>query len=342
MSAGSKLFKLLILLAIIIFIATGCMSKAEKEEISVMIVDIDKIGEVTLESEALITKIENDFNNLSEKQKKEISNHNTLVNARIELDRLRDEEEQRLETERQRLEEERLRLEASMNACVRVAELISEGQYEMAIEHFNDLGAETIEVGKDRIEEAFHLAVDINRVKGSFDKALGTLDIFRDLALLGDSLSIDESSAYYETIKYVENVLEFDEKYTPYKAAIDLYMSDDVSILTGSIINASKYLEPEKWAEALPFLEQTIAIMNKIDFQKFGIEYYGIKEAEDVKSAYIEALEEILSSIKTADLSGVEIGINHFYTVSNQVIAFNDELTTIINQMKNDLSQLNH
>ena len=66
MSAGSKLFKLLILLAIIIFIATGCMSKAEKEEISVMIVDIDKIGEVTLESEALITKIENDFNNLSE------------------------------------------------------------------------------------------------------------------------------------------------------------------------------------------------------------------------------------------------------------------------------------
>lgn len=342
MSAGSKMFKFLILFAIIILITTGCMSKAEKEEISRIILEIDKIGIVTLESEALISMIENDFNNLSEKQKNEISNHSTLINARTELERLREEEAQRLEAERQRLEEERLRLEAAMNECVRVAELISEGQYGTAIDFFNDLDEETIKVGKDRIEEAFHLVVDINRVNGSFDKVLGTLDIFRDLAILGDALSIDESSVYYESIKYVQNVLKFDEKYAPYKAAIDLYMSDDVSILTGSIINASKYLEPEKWAEALPFLEQTIGIMNKIDFQKYGVEHYGIKEAEEVKKAYIEALEQIQSSIKTADLSGVEIGIEHFYTVSNQVIDFNDELTNIISQMKNDLSQLNH
>jgi hypothetical protein len=342
MWAKSKLLVLTLLSIVALLILTGCMSKQEKEEINQMIVEIDKIGVVTLDSETGIESIETAYENLSEKQKREVTNYNVLLSARANLEVLKEAEVQRLEAERQRLEEERLRLEAAMNACIRVAELISEGHFESAISHFNTLNDETLKVGKDRIDEAFYIVVNINRVKGSFDKVLSTLGVYHELKYLGEVLKIDEASEYYDSIRYIQEVLAFEEKYSPYKAAIDLYMSDDVSILTGSILNASRYLEPDKWGEALPFLEQTIAIMNKIDFEKYGLANYGIQEAEDVKKEYVEALNQILSSIKALDLAGVETGINLFYEVSKKVMAFNDELIAIIDQMRTDLSQLNN
>lgn len=337
MSVKSKLLMLTLSSIIILLILTGCMSKQDKEEINQMIVEIDKIGVVTLESETSIESIETAFENLSEKQKKEITNHTVLLSARDNLEKLKEAEVQRLEAERQRLEEERLRLESAMNECVRVAEFISEGNFESAISHFNALDDETLKVGKDRIDEAFHIVVGINRVKGSFDKVLPTLGLFNELEHLGELLTIDETSEYYDSIRYIQEVLDFQEKYSPYKAAIDLYMSDDVSILTGSILNASRYLEPDKWGEALPFLEQTIAIMNKIDFTKYGTANYGIQEAEDVKKEYVEALNQILSSMKELNPAGAETGINLFYEVSKKVMAFNDELIAIIDLMKADL-----
>jgi hypothetical protein len=341
MWAKSKLLVLTLLSIVALLILTGCMSKQEKEEINQMIVEIDKIGVVTLDSETGIESIETAYENLSEKQKREVTNYNVLLSARANLEVLKEAEVQRLEAERQRLEEERLRLEAAMNACIRVAELISEGHFESAISHFNTLNDETLKVGKDRIDEAFYIVVNINRVKGSFDKVLSTLGVYHELKYLGEVLKIDEASEYYDSIRYIQEVLAFEEKYSPYKAAIDLYMSDDVSILTGSILNASRYLEPDKWGEALPFLEQTIAIMNKIDFEKYGLANYGIQEAEDVKKEYVEALNQILLSMKALSLADVEIGINLFYEVSKKVMAFNDELIAIIDQMKIDLSQLN-
>ncbi len=337
MKTKGKLLILLILLVLIIIFSAGCMSKEEKEEINRMIAEIDNIGMVTLESDNKIIGIETDYENLSEKQKREITNHSNLVSARNELERLKELENQRLEAERLRLEEERLRLEAAINACVRVAELISEGDFESAISQFSALDDETLKAGKDRIDEAFNIVVDMNKINSSFDKVLGTLDVFHELEYLGQALSIDESSVHYKSLQYVKDVLDFEEKYSPYKAAIDLYLSDDVSILTGSILNASRYLEPDKWGEALPFLEQTIAIMNKIDFAKYGLENYGIQEAEDVKKEYTEALSHILSSVQAMDLAGVETGINLFHEVSVKVMAFNDELIAIIDDMKYDL-----
>ncbi|MBV1757029.1 MAG: hypothetical protein KMY55_04205 [Dethiosulfatibacter sp.] len=337
MKTKGKLLILLILLALIIIFSAGCMSKEEKEEINRMIAEIDNIGMVTLESDNKIIGIETDYENLNEKQKREITNHSNLVSARNELERLKELENQRLEAERLRLEEERLRLEAAINACVRVAELISEGDFESAISQFSALDDETLKAGKDRIDEAFNIVVDMNKINSSFDKVLGILDVFHELEYLGQALSIDESSEHYKSLQYVKDVLDFEEKYSPYKAAIDLYLSDDVSILTGSILNASRYLEPDKWGEALPFLEQTIAIMNKIDFAKYGLENYGIQEAEDVKKEYTEALSHILSSVQAMDLAGVETGINLFHEVSVKVMAFNDELIAIIDDMKNDL-----
>ena len=324
-------------LIIVLLISTGCMSKQEKEEITQMIEEIDKIGVITLDSETIIERIETAFENLSEKQKKEIANHNKLLSARDELEKQKEVEAQRLEAERQRLEEERLRLETAMNECVGVAELISEGQFESAINRFNALDDETLKIGKDRIDEAFHTVVNINKVNSSFDKVLDTLGVFHELSYLGDVLAIDETSEYYKSIQYTEEVLAFEEKYSPYKAAIDLYLSDDVSIMTGSILNASKYLEPEMWGEALPFLEQSIAIMNKTDFAKYGLEHYGIQEAEDVKKEYTEALSHILSSVQAMDLAGVETGINLFHEVSGKVMTFNDELIAIIDDMRSDL-----
>ncbi|MDP3385724.1 MAG: hypothetical protein Q8S24_00715 [Eubacteriales bacterium] len=337
MCKKNRLRVILISIMVVLLISTGCMSKQEKEEINQVIEAIDKISAITLDSEANIKIIITAFENLSEKQKKEITNQTTLFNAKNELDKLKDEENQRLEAERQRLEEERLRLEEAMNECVKVAELISEGLFESAINHYNDLSDETLKVGKDKIDEAFNIAVEINKVRGSFDKVLPTLGIFHELAYLGNVLAIDETSEYYESIQYIQEVLAFEEKYSPYKAAIDLYMSDDVSILTGSILNASKYLEPEKWGEALPFLEQSIAIMNKIDFAKYGFENYGIQEAEDVKKEYIESLNQIMLAILAMDLAGVETGINSFFEVSQKVMAFNEELTGIIDRMRSDL-----
>ncbi|KUK73319.1 MAG: hypothetical protein XD91_0758 [Clostridiales bacterium 38_11] len=161
--------------------------------------------------------------------------------------------------------------------------------------------------------------------------------IEQKLENLGDVLAIDEASEYYDSIQYIQEVLAFEEKYSPYKAAIHLYMSDDVSIMTGSILNASKYLEPEKLGEAAPFLEQSLTVMNTVDFTKYGLEHYGIKEAEEVKTEYIKVLNHILSSVKATDLAGIETGINLFYEVSGKVLAFNDELIDIIDSMKNEL-----
>jgi hypothetical protein len=46
--------------------------------------------------------------------------------------------------------------------------------------------------------------------------------------------------------------------------------------------------------------------------------------------------------MKALNLAGAETGINLFYEVSKKVMAFNDELITIIDQMRTDLSQLNN
>lgn len=61
-----------------------------------MIEDIDNIGKITLESEAKITELEKTYSEMTEKQKNQVSNYVELKSAREKLDKLIDEENERL------------------------------------------------------------------------------------------------------------------------------------------------------------------------------------------------------------------------------------------------------
>lgn len=65
---------------------TGCGKDPLAKQ---MIEQIDTIGEVTLDDESLIAKLEKDYSEMTEKQKNQVSNYIELKNAREDLEQIK-------------------------------------------------------------------------------------------------------------------------------------------------------------------------------------------------------------------------------------------------------------
>lgn len=85
-----NLFKIqvIVLTLIITTLLTGCGIDPASQKV---IDDISSIGEVTLDDDALISRIENEYASLSEAQKNQVNNYVTLMEARDRVDQLIEE-----------------------------------------------------------------------------------------------------------------------------------------------------------------------------------------------------------------------------------------------------------
>lgn len=82
LKCGSKIMFLLLGSLLL----TGCGKDPLAKQ---MIEQIDTIGEVTLDDESLIAKLEKDYSEMTEKQKNQVSNYIELKNAREDLEQIK-------------------------------------------------------------------------------------------------------------------------------------------------------------------------------------------------------------------------------------------------------------
>lgn len=93
---------LCLLIGVTMLFSVGCGKK--EEEIDPIAQDtIDKIetlGDITLDDEDMIVKLEKTYSEMTEKQKNQVKNYIDLKNAREELDELKEQEEAEKEAEK--------------------------------------------------------------------------------------------------------------------------------------------------------------------------------------------------------------------------------------------------
>lgn len=84
----SKSLKTVLISTMVILLLTGC---GTDKDVKNVIDKIDSIGEVTLESEDLVTSAETQYDALTDDQKGKVSNADTLKKARADLENLKEE-----------------------------------------------------------------------------------------------------------------------------------------------------------------------------------------------------------------------------------------------------------
>jgi len=80
--------KYFIVFAMLIFVLAGC---SQDEVSKKVIADIDALGEIDLEDESQIAKIEEIYNNMTDKQKNQVDNYSVLLEAKDTVEQLKEE-----------------------------------------------------------------------------------------------------------------------------------------------------------------------------------------------------------------------------------------------------------
>lgn len=87
MKKNAKLATIISLLSVFVISGCGVINPVSQK----MIDDINTIGEVTLEDEKLINKLQERYNTLTPSQKKQVNNYKTLVDAEDELEMIKED-----------------------------------------------------------------------------------------------------------------------------------------------------------------------------------------------------------------------------------------------------------
>lgn len=97
----------IIIFVLIVFIISGCGQDEVARKVSE---DIEAIGKVHLEDEGKIAKIEGVYRDMTDKQKNQVKNYRTFLEAKDTIEILKEEEDVRIEQERLYLEKEKQEL----------------------------------------------------------------------------------------------------------------------------------------------------------------------------------------------------------------------------------------
>jgi len=318
---------------LVLLIGCGHKDKQLAQDVDLLIEDI---GVVTLESELEINRAEAAYDNLSDKQKGLLLKEDLLFKARQDYDQLKEEAMKAAKA----AEQERLRKEMLTQQGMLIVELIETNNYQIALEAIMNEDEEAIRLVQEEISQAFVEAVKSNRLSTAYQQALTANKVFDDLRALGNGIKSRTDTNIEDEMAYIQAVQSFQEKYQPYKDVIELYHSNEMSMMIGVVMNASKYIEPEKWEEAPQYLEQSLAMLRTIQFDQYNKDAYGINEVSQLKQDYENSLAAIQSSMEKFDLASLQKDVGSFYEVTQKTMTYHEELQNLIEDMTDDLKEL--
>ncbi len=330
---------ILFMIIVGMFLFTGCMSSQDRTEVDAIIGEIDSIGQVTLEKENIIIELEERYQQLSDKQKELVTNYWVLTEANIDLAALIEQEQLRIQREEEEAKKEALRIQQIQEQGHVLSERLEDEDYEWVIQGLINQDDEFWELNGEVLRLSFQQHVQLNTLKSSYVNVLQETPPFHQLMVIGEILS-DNGQECEDTMGYIQRVLDFEQTYLPYDALIQMYESDELAIITGTIINSATLLEPENWTKAKEGIVRSIAIIERLSFEQFGLENEGIQQVENLRLGYLDLFKDIIEALDAFDLPKLNQQIASFQELSLEVLGYNEQVNEIINAMKEDLETL--
>ncbi|MGN0115139.1 MAG: hypothetical protein ACI396_07405 [Acutalibacteraceae bacterium] len=305
-----KRTKLFLVIEIIVLLSICLCSCGISEEAQAVIDNISSIGNIDCESENKIKDVENEYNKLTDEQKKEVSNYEQLKEKRSEFEKIKQD---------------------SIAAYKTIVKQTEADDIDKAIENYKSLNSLSLELGRNEILNSLIKRVDnswknkiplsSNGKKSTSPVDKNIINKFKKYQSFAELLNVSDSDS--TNIKsFISKVLSF-EKYIKYDDVLQFFdetndNQSNISLYSDLLVEYSlDYLTGNQYVKKIANEYETIYnIANDYPQSSYGIKevaaanknlmntYQGLYNGKlyeldsDIEKAYKEVSDNVKEQLK--------------------------------------------